>query len=103
MRIISTAYSQLWELVGEHIGVPMTDIACTNLDLAGIRERFGEELDIRTKFNEEKLLSLDELRQAAEDQVSSGRDVVEVFDSPEFAPLTRTLNGFYWGDLPRMG
>jgi len=104
VRVISTAYSQLWELVGEHIGIPMEDIACTNLDLKGLCSRFSSaEFNNAVGTAEQNILSLVPLGNEASEEVDKGRTVVEVFEDPRFEPLKEGLDGFYWKQLPEMG
>ena len=105
IRIISTAYSQLWKLVGKHIGVPMEDIACTALDLASLRERFGQNgLTDAVLAAEKNILELIPLASDAMREVDQGKSVIEVLGKdPRFARLLGTLNKFYWEDLPSTG
>ena len=104
VRIISTAYSPLWQLIGEHVGIPMEDIACTDLDLNCLRECFGsEEFTNAVLAAEQNILSLIPLGEEAQAEVDGGRDVVEVFEDPRFQALKEGLDGFYWGQLPGMG
>lgn len=104
-RIISTAYSQLWELVGGYLGIPMTDIACTTLDLEALRNRFGSvEFNNGVQAAEKNILSFAPLGKEAADEVENGRSVVEVFDKDEkFSPLRGVLDQLYWYDLPKIG
>lgn len=104
VRVISTAYSQLWQLVGEHIGIPMEDIACTNLDLKGLCSRFSSaEFNNAVRAAEQNILSLVPLGNEASEEVDKGRTVVEVFEDPRFEPLKEGLDGFFWRQLPDMG
>ncbi len=103
VRIISTAYSQLWQLVGKHISIPMDDIACTNLDLKGLSSRFSSgEFNDAVRSAEQNILSLVPLGKKALEEVDKGRTVVEVFEEPRFEPLKEGLDGFFWKQLPDM-
>ena len=58
IRIISTAYSQMWELVGDYLGISMDKIACTELNLASLRKMFGtQEFYERVRQTEERVLA----------------------------------------------
>lgn len=105
VRIISTAYSQMWKLVGAHLNIPMEDIACTKLDLAGLRRRFGlKNFSSIIDDAEQKILSLTPLAQDLMNEINEGRSVVEVWGvDSRFANLRETLDGFYWKRLPEMG
>jgi len=105
VRIISTAYSQLWKLVGKHLGVPMQDIACTNLDLGNLRERFGSIAFFNSiKEAEKQILTLVPLAKEAMQEVDSGKPIVRVLeDNVKFSPLLGALNDFYWKALEEMG
>lgn len=105
IRIISTAYSQLWELVGKHLGTPMKDIACTNLDLASLRVKFGSEDFFKiVRENEEGILKMVPLANEAMQEVDGGKSVVKVLgENPKFTPLLQTLDTFFWQELPKQG
>lgn len=104
IRIISTAYSQLWELVGGYLGIPMSHIACTSLDLKSLREKFGGEKFYKTILEaESKIISLIPLAEKALAKVDRGEPVEKVFKDDQIVPLTKTLNNFYWKILPEMG
>lgn len=105
VRIISTAYSQLWELVGRYLGIPMQDIACTNLDLKTLREKFGFPAFLNSVQDAEKqILGLVPLAKQAMEEVDNGKPIVRVLeDDNKFSPLLKTLNDFYWKNLPEMG
>lgn len=105
IRIISTAYSQLWELVGKHIGIPMEDIACTTLDLKTLKERFSSDNFLATVLTREKeILGLTSLANEAMQEVDRGRSVVEVLGKDSrFTPLLGVLDKLYWGELPSTG
>lgn len=105
IRIISTAYSQLWELVGKHIGVPMEDIACTKLDLKTLRELFSSSNLLEIVLAREKeILGLTSLANEAMKQVDQGKSVVEVLGKESrFAPLLGVLDKLYWEELPSRG
>lgn len=104
IRIISTAYSQLWELVGRYLGIPMSHIACTNLDLKSLKEKFGGENFYKTILKaESEIISLMPLSEKALAKVDSGEPVEKVFEEDQIAPLTKTLDSFYWKKLPEIG
>ena len=105
VRIISTAYSQLWELVGKHIGVPMEDIACTTLDLASLRKSFAANGVFDATRNAEKnILGLIPLANQAMKEVDQGKSVVEVLGKDlRFTPLLSVLDELYWRKLPSIG
>ena len=105
VRIISTAYSQLWELVGKHINVPMEDIACTTLDLASLRKSFvANGLFDATRNAEKNILGLISLANQAMKEVDQGKSVVEVLGKDlRFTPLLSVLDELYWRKLPSMG
>lgn len=105
IRIISTAYSQMWELVGQHIGIPMEQIACTRLSLTKLRQQFGsEEFHRKTQLFENTLLSLLPLAKEAIREVDEGTSVIDVLRrNPRFEPLLNLLDEFYWESLPRIG
>lgn len=98
IRIISTAYSQLWELVGKHIGVPMEDIVCTKLDLKSLSDRFGKREFFKMEVLrwERELPVIMPMAHEAAGQVDGGRSVVNVFNDPKFDPLKSALDVFYW-------
>ena len=105
IRIISTAYSQLWKLVGKHIGVPMEDIACTTLDLKTLREHFSSNNFLETVLVREKeILGLTSLANEAIKEVDQGKSVVEVLGKDSrFTPLLGILDKLYWEELPSRG
>lgn len=105
VRIISTAYSQLWELVGRHIGMPIQDIACTTLNLENLREHFGS-VSFFNSVNEaeRQILSLAPLAKRAMQEVDNGKPIVKVLEGDEnFSPLLKALNSFYWQALEEEG
>ena len=105
IRITSTAYSQMWELIGNYLNIPMEHIACTKLDLANLRNHFGSESFYRSIRNAEKQI-ISQMPQAKEAmaEVDRGKSIVEVLGNDgEFAPIRQTLDQFYWQDLPRLG
>lgn len=105
IRIISTAYSQLWELVGKHIGISMEDIACTTLDLKTLMKRFSSGNFLATVLTREKeILGLTSLANEAMQEVDRGRSVVEVLGKDSrFTPLLGVLDKLYWRELPSTG
>lgn len=105
IRIISTAYSQLWELVGKHIGVPMEDIACTKLDLETLRKRFvSNGLFDTVQTAEKNILGLTPLVNEAIQEVDQGKSIVEVLGKDSrFTPLLGALDKLYWEELPSRG
>lgn len=105
IRIISTAYSQLWELVGKHIDIPMEDIACTTLDLKILTERFSSSNFLETVLTREKeILGFTSLANEAMKEVNQGKSVIEVLGKDtKFAPLLDVLDKLYWEELPSTG
>lgn len=105
VRIISTAYSQMWELIGAYLNVPMEYINCTKLDLASLRSRFGSESFYGRVFGTERqIISQIPLAKEAMAEVDAGKSVVDVLGNNEkFASLRKTLDQFYWQDLPSTG
>lgn len=105
IRIISTAYSQLWELVGKHIGVPMENIACTTLDLKILRERFSSSNFLETvPAREKEILGLTLLANDAMREVDQGKSIVAVLrKDSRFTPLLDVLDKLYWEELPSTG
>lgn len=105
VRIISTAYRQMWELIGRHLAIPMEDIACTNLDLKNLTNRFrSEDFYQSVRDAEKNILALTPLASDAMREVEQGKSIVEVLsNNPKFSPLLNTLDGFYWTKLPSMG
>lgn len=105
VRIISTAYSQLWQLVGEHIGISMEDIACTDLDVDSLWREFGnKDFNLRVTINEQRVL--DELpawKKAMTEVNDEGRPVVDVLQDSKYAHLRENLDSLYWGMLPSRG
>lgn len=103
-RIISTAYHQMWQLVGDHIGVPMQDIACTRLNMRLLNEKFGNsEFKKMVEEAENKILDLRPLGDAAAEEVDNGRPVLDVFEDERYAELREALDGFYFGTLAENG
>lgn len=102
IRIISTAYSQVWELIGKHLGIPMEHIACTELNLDFLHGWFGNETFKNTvKFAEQKVLALLPLAQQAMKEVDSGKPIVEILEKEaQYALLLKALDGLYWIYLP---
>lgn len=105
IRIISTAYSQLWELVGKYIDVPMEDIACTALDLKSLSDRFSSiNFPEIVLAREKEILGLTPLAIQAMKEVNQRKSVVEVLGKdPRFAPLLGVLDNLYWRELPSRG
>src|SRR3989344_564250 len=105
IRIISTAYSQMWELVGEHLGIPIQDIACTKLDLKALKESFGsKDFYARVLAAEKNILASTPLANEAMREVDQGKSVVEVLGkNPKFTPLRESLDHFYWDELKNLG
>jgi len=104
IRIISTAYSQMWELVGKHIGIPMEHIACTTLDIASLRDTFGSvELYERIRQTEEDVLAnLPLWEEAMNEVIRKDRSIVDVLGKdPKFTNLTESLDNLYWRDIPK--
>lgn len=105
VRVISTAYSQMWKLVGGYLDIPMQHIACTTLDLKELRKRFGSA----SFFNnvqeaENRILAQSLLADDAMQEVEKGKSVVEVLgEMSKFSPLRETLDGFYWQTLKETG
>lgn len=105
VRIISTAYRPLWNLVGNNLGIPHNEIACTELNLA----RLAKELD-HQKFSqvvvgiEKEVVSLLSRFNEARQQVENGESVRKVFaDQGVAAPIRHALDRLYWQELPRLG
>ncbi len=105
IRIISTAYSQLWKLVGEqYLGISMQHIASTDLDLGRLRGRFeSNRFYSAVSESEREILGLAPLAQEAMQSVDTGENIVSVFGSEKYAPLKNALDGFYWKRLKENG
>jgi len=83
----------------------MEDIACTILDLASLRERFGQNGLFDTVLDAEKnILGLIPLANEAMKEVDQGKSVVEVLgQDSRFSPLLGLLDKLYWKELPSKG
>jgi len=105
IRIISTAYSPMWKLIGDRLGIPMEHITCTRLDLSSLRQHFRNETFNNTvKFAEQKVLSMLSLADQAMEQVDKGKPIVQVLEEDKkFKPLLKAFDGLYWEMLPEMG
>lgn len=104
IRIISTSYSQMWELVGSYLGIPMEHIASTELDLEVLSERFGKDFRDFVLLQERRILDFLPLAREANREVTENRKpIVDVFNEPGFQPLRNTLDGFYFRNLPNLG
>lgn len=105
VRIISTAYRPLWNLVGQHLGIPPERIACTELNLSRLKERFYSP-DFAQVVNEaeKEIISLMPQFDRARKQVEGGTPVEKVFiNEGPAAQIREVLDQLYWRELPRLG
>lgn len=104
VRIISTAYSQMWELVGNHLQIPIEHIACTKLDIEDLRQKFASKDFLQAiRKAEANILSLMPLAKEAMAEVDQGASIIQVLTKDQFQSLRNTLDEFYWQDLPSRG
>lgn len=105
LRIISTAYRPMWNIVGAKLGVPSEHIACTELDLQCLASRyltadFGKEIEAA----EQEILAHLTLTKQAQQEVDAGVPVTEVLgDNSPYASLRAVLDNLYWDRLPSLG
>src|SRR4030042_4065389 len=97
VRVISTAYSPMWELVGEHLGIPQEHIACTKLDRKSLREKHQTpQFDAVVEKMEQEVLPMLPWVAKMKEEIDEGRSVIEVFGDAKYAPLRDRLDEFYW-------
>ncbi len=97
VRVISTAYRPMWDLVGNYLGIPKEDIACTDLSLSSLRQRYGnDDFNSFVQMREQSILGLMSL---AKEAMETPGSVVDVFNNLKFHELRDTLNEFYFKDL----
>jgi len=104
VRVISTAYSQMWERVGDYLGIPQKYIACTELDLAGLREKYQTpQFKEMVEKMEQEVLPLLPLIPEMKKEIDEGKSVVDVFNNTKYISLRDRLDRFYWQDLKELG
>lgn len=104
IRIISTAYRPMWKLVGDYLGIPQEQIACTELDLKSLREKYQTpKLDATVEKMEQNVLPLLFWVAEMKEKIDKGNSVVEVFKDAKYASLTQRLDKFYWQELKEQG
>lgn len=105
VRIISTAYRTLWNLIGEHLGIPPEHIACTELNLFRLKDEFMSPNFVRIVGEAERqVISLLPWFVKAKEQVEAGVPVEKVFNNEGPAvPIREVLDQLYWQELPRLG
>lgn len=103
VRVTSTAYSQMWELVGNYLGIPQEHIACTKLDLKTLREKHQtSQFDEVVEKMEQEVLPMLPWVAKMKEEIDKGRSVVEVFDDQNYASLPDRLDRFYWQELKEL-
>lgn len=104
VRIISTAYSQMWNLIGDYLGIPKEHIACTKLDLKSLREKYQTpQLDGLVEKMEQDILPMLPLVPEMKDLINEGKSVVHVFQAPRYRDIRNRLDRFYWRELREQG
>lgn len=105
VRIISTAYRPMWELVGKELLIPQKHITCTDFNLAELRAQTASISGFNrvTKKCQKDILQVMPLVHEAKKLIDQGQAVTEVFDRKKYTPIKECLNQFYWKDLPKMG
>lgn len=105
IRIISTSYRPLWNLVGQHLGIPQEHIACTELDLSRLKnQHYSPDFAQTVSNTEQQIISLMPQFLEAKQQVEEGRPVQEVFSKRgPAAQIREVLDRLYWQELPRLG
>lgn len=105
-RIISTAYRQMWDLIGQQLAVPPEHIACTELDLKRLSSEHGGSEDFKAHVMnaEEEVLAALPLVREAQEEIDYGAPVTEVLaDGSHYAGFREALDNLYWTDLPGIG
>lgn len=102
IRIISTAYRPMWDIVGSKLNIPPSDIACTELNLAQLRKKYqSAKFDEATSAMENVLLPHLAISQEIMQRVGSGESIVAVF--ADYPNIIGALEQFYWKTLPSLG
>lgn len=101
IRVISTAYRPMWKLIGDYLGIPQEHIACTELNLSELREKYQMPRfnDVVEKMEQEVLPQVLEIKK----EIDKGRLALEIFEDPKFASLRDRLDKFYWQELKELG
>jgi predicted HAD superfamily phosphohydrolase len=105
LRVISTAYRPMWNLVGDRLGIPSTHIACTELNLWDLNQtHLQPKINEVVEAAEQKVLPLLPLVSEAQDQIDTGVPVTEALaDDRPCGELRSALDDLYWRDLPELG
>ena len=104
VRIISTAYRPMWDLVGQHLGIPREHIACTELYLDILRRRFesGALYSVVDQMEQAVLSHLPQIEQAIR-AVDEGKNITDVLAEKKNAEWLQILDDCFWRDLPALG
>lgn len=103
IRIISTAYRPMWKLVGDYLGIPQEQIACTELDLRDLRDKYQTfQLYANVEKMEQDALPLLPWVAEMKEEIDSGKSVIEVFQDAKYASLVQRLDEFYWQELKEL-
>lgn len=106
VRVISTAYSHLWQEVGPKLGIPQYHIAATELSLKKLAGQWTENSHLATAVLEaENFIAFyqDQIRQAIE-SFREGASLVDVFcEIDVMRKLGASLDTLYLQTLPSEG
>ncbi|HUD19386.1 MAG TPA: HAD hydrolase family protein [Patescibacteria group bacterium] len=105
IRIISTAYTYLWETVGAHLNIPHMDIASTDLQLDKLHRQFSTKkiMNVITETEKDiKSMTPSCLRMLNSEGTNSS--TIDLFMNNESCIfLRKRLDRFFWKDLPDAG
>lgn len=104
IRIISTAYRPMWNIVGGLLGIPPKHIACTEIHLDALRNRYeASSLNAVIAKFERGVSTFSPLLDPIRKDVEGGKSIVDAFSDPRRQSLLERLDTFYWNELPSVG
>lgn len=104
IRVISTAYSALWETVCQKIGIKPEEIASTQLNLANLRaDYFTETIAQEVHLTQEDIADFSAEITSACEQFKSGMSLQDVFNEPNMDKVSNALSELHLIRLPKLG
>lgn len=101
IRIVSTAYSHLWQMVGPRIGIEKDHIASTTLNLAALRNQyFDGRVAKRIREAEEIIEEQSSKVKASIEDFKDGVTLSEIFQQPHMVEISNTFDELYFSNLP---
>lgn len=105
IRVISTAYSALWDHVGPRLGIPKEHILSSYLSLWQLVKLgyWSEDLKPFVQEAERSITSQHEGIREAQQDFRNGLSLEEIFTRPAMAAVTMALDQLHNSELKRLG